>query len=133
MRHFLNNIEISPRNRNEIGVVADFSGNPEFIQLNVDSVILPREANELIRNHIQNVGLFEGIPYDIETGGVTLNYYVDLIDGVKVRNHEVEVKLKKRNALDNFKERADGTTFTLMLEKGVIFETTKVPFFIIDI
>ena len=131
MRHFLNNIEISPRNRNEIGVVADFSGNPEFIQLNVDSVILPREANELIRNHIQNVGLFEGIPYDIETGGVTLNYYVDLIDGVKVRNHEVEVKLKKRNALDNFKERADGTTFTLMLEKGVIFETTKVPFFII--
>ena len=33
--------------------------------------------------------------------------------------------------MDNFKERADGTTFTLMLEKGVIFETTKVPFFII--
>ena len=119
MRHFLNNIEISPRNRNEIGVVADFSGNPEFIQLNVDSVILPREANDLIRNHIQNVGLFEGIPYDIETGGVTLNYYVDLIDGVKVRNHEIEVKLKKRNALDNFKERADGTTFTLMLEKSI--------------
>ena len=59
-------------------------GNPEFIQLNVDSVILPREANDLIRNHIQNVGLFEGIPYDIETGGVTLNYYVDLIDGVKL-------------------------------------------------
>ena len=42
------------------------------------------------------------------------------------------MKLKKRNALDNFKERADGTTFTLMLEKGVIFETTKVPFIIKD-
>ena len=131
MRHFLNNIEISPRNRNEIGVVADFSGNPEFVQLNVDSVILPREANELIRNHISNVGLFEGIPYDVETSGVTLQYYVDLVDGVKVRDHEIEVKLKKRNSIDNFKERADGTTFTLMLEKGVIFETTKVPFFII--
>lgn len=131
MRHFLNNIEISPRNRNEIGVVADFSGNPEFVQLNVDSVILPREANELIRNHISNVGLFEGIPYDVETSGVTLQYYVDLVDGVKVRDHEIEVKLKKRNSIDNFKERADGTTFTLMLKKGVIFETTKVPFFII--
>lgn len=131
MRHFLNNIEISPRNRNEIGVVADFSGNPEFVRLNVDSVILPREANELIRNHIANVGLFEGIPYDIETGGVTLQYYVDLIDGVKVREREIEVKLKKRNALDNFKERADGTSFELMLSKGVIFETSKVPFFVI--
>lgn len=131
MKHFLNNIEISPRNRNEIGVVADFSGNPEFVQLNVDSVILPREANELIRNHISNVGLFEGIPYDVETSGVTLQYYVDLVDGVKVRDHEIEVKLKKRNALDNFKERADGTTFELMLSKGVIFNTNKVPFFII--
>ena len=131
MKHFLNNIEISPRNRNEIGVVADFSGNPEFVQLNVDSVILPREANELIRNHISNVGLFEGIPYDVETSGVTLQYYVDLIDGVKVRDHEIEVKLKKRNALDNFKERADGTTFELMLKKGVIFDTNKVPFFVI--
>ena len=131
MRHFLNNIEISPRNRNEIGVVADFSGNPEFVQLNVDSVILPREANELIRNHITNVGLFEGIPYDVETSGVTLQYYVDLVDGVKVRDHEIEVKLKKRNALDNFKERADGTTFELMLAKGVIFNTSKVPFFVI--
>lgn len=131
MKHFLNNIEISPRNRNEIGVVADFSGNPEFVQLNVDSVILPREANELIRNHIQNVGLFEGIPYDVETSGVTLQYYVDLIDGVKVRDHEIEVKLKRRNALDNFKERADGTSFELMLSKNVVFDTTKVPFFVI--
>lgn len=131
MKHFLNNIEISPRNRNEIGVVADFSGNPEFVQLNVDSVILPREANEMIRNHILNVGLFEGIPYDVETSGVTLQYYVDLVDGVKVRDHEIEVKLKKRNALDNFKERADGTTFELMLKKGVIFDTNNVPFFII--
>ena len=131
MRHFLNNIEISPRNRNDIGVVADFSGNPEFVQLNVDSVILPREANELIRNHIANVGLFEGIPYEVETSGVTLQYYVDLVDGVKVRDHEIEVKLKKRNALDNFKERADGTTFELMLSKGVIFNTSKVPFFVI--
>ena len=131
MRHFLNNIEISPRNRNEIGVVADFSGNPEFVQLNVDSVILPREANELIRNHISNVGLFEGIPYDVETSGVTLQYYVDLIDGVKVRDHEIEVKLKKRNALDNFKERADGTSFDLMLSKGVEFDKVRVPFFVI--
>jgi len=131
MKHFLNNIEISPRNRNEIGVVADFSGNPEFVQLNVDSVILPREANELIRNHISNVGLFEGIPYDVETSGVTLQYYVDLIDGVKVRDHEIEVKLKKRNALDNFKERADGTSFDLMLSKGVEFDKVRVPFFVI--
>ena len=29
MRHFLNGVEVSPRNRDEIGVVCDFTGNPD--------------------------------------------------------------------------------------------------------
>ena len=131
MRHFLNGIEISPRNREGIGVVSDFSGNPDILSLNVDSLILPREANELIRNHINNVGLFEGIPYSVETGGVTLEYFIDLSDGLKVRDHEVEVNLKRRNGLDIFRERANGTSFDLMLKNGVVYETSNAPFFVI--
>ena len=60
MRHFLNGIEITPRNRNEIGVVSDFSGNPEILNLNTESVILPREAMDIIKQHILAVGVFEG-------------------------------------------------------------------------
>ena len=96
MRHFLNGIEVAPRNIDDIGVVSDFSGNPDILSLNTESVILPREANDLIREHINNVGLFEGIPYSVVTSGQTLEYFVDLTDGLKVREHEVEVNLKKR-------------------------------------
>ena len=97
MRHFLNGIAVAPRNLTDIGVVSDFTGNPDFLSISVDAVILPREANDIILGHINSVGLFEGIPYSVEMDdGVTLEYYVDLMDGVKVRQHEIEVKLKKR-------------------------------------
>ena len=46
MKHFLNGVEISPRNRDSIGVVSDFTGNPDFLSINVDTIILPREANQ---------------------------------------------------------------------------------------
>ena len=131
MRHFLNGIEVAPRNIDDIGVVSDFSGNPDILSLNTESVILPREANDLIREHINNVGLFEGIPYSVVTSGQTLEYFVDLTDGLKVREHEVQVNLKKRGGLDIFRERANGTSFDLMLKNGVIFETKNVPYFVI--
>ena len=131
MRHFLNGIEVAPRNIDDIGVVSDFSGNPDILSLNTESVILPREANDLIREHINNVGLFEGIPYSVVTSGQTLEYFVNLTDGLKVREHEVEVNLKKRGGLDIFRERANGTSFDLMLKNGVIFDTKNVPYFVI--
>ena len=86
MRHFLNDIEISPRNREEIGVVSDFSDNPNELALNVDSVILTREAFTIVQNHIQTIGLFEGIPYRVEMeNGIVLEYYVDLTDNAVFR------------------------------------------------
>ena len=132
MRHFLNGIEIAPRNLDEIGVVADFTGNPDFLSLSLDSVVLPREAVEIVNNHIANVGLFEGIPYLIELEpNVSVEYYVDLLDGVKIKTHEVEVKLKKRKSLDNFFERAEGSSFELLVKNGVVFDNVDVPYFVI--
>ena len=137
MKHFLNGIEITPRNRDQIGVVSDFTGNPEVLSLNVDSVILPREGNELIRNWIQNNGLFLGIPYTVEMeGGITLDYYIDLSDASNkpiIRQHEVEVKLKRRNGSDDFWDKARGTSFELMVsDKGVnFFDYKDVGYFVI--
>ena len=132
MRHFLNNIEITPKNRTEIGIVSDFTGNPQMYSLSVDSVILPREAFNLIQAHISNVGLFEGIPYRIEfNSNIIMEYYVDLLDGIKVKLHEVEVKLKRRKGFDDFKEKADGTSFTLMAKNGQVFTTFLTPYVII--
>lgn len=132
MRHFLNDIEISPRNRGEIGIVSDFSGNPNILSLTTDSIVLPREAFDIIKNHIDSTGLFEGIPYRVEFAeAITIQYYVDLTDGLVMRDHECEVRIKRRKGKDHFFEQADGTSFELMLSKGVQFNTFEVPYYII--
>jgi hypothetical protein len=132
MRHLLNGVEITPRNRDSIGIVSTFEGNPDELSLNVDSLVLPREAYEMIKQHIQTVGLFEGIPYSVESAGVTLDYYIDLTDPSNTfRSYECEVKIKRRKAIDNFSDNAAGTSFELMLKKGVEFPTFNVPYVII--
>lgn len=132
MRHYINDIEISPRNRSAIGIKSVFTGNPNELSLTTDSIILPREGKEIVMNHIQNTGIFEGIPYRIELDpNINIEYYIDLTESLKIKNHEIEVKVKKRKGYDNFKERAEGTTFELMLSKGISFDNFKVPYFII--
>jgi hypothetical protein len=129
MKHFLNDIEISPRNRTDIGIVSDFTGNPEVLKLTTDNIKLPREGNEIIRNHIQSQGLFEGVPYRIELdGGVVLNYFVDLLDSAtKFKNFECEVALKKRKGEDDFFDKASGATFEWFLAKGVNYNLESIP------
>jgi len=132
MKHFLNEIEISPRNREEIGVISDFTGNPEVLNINVDTIILPREAYDIVKNHVATIGLFEGIPYRIQmANGINLNYYVDLTENPIFRSYECELKIKRRQATDCFFDNADGTSFELMLKKGVVFPTFQVPYLII--
>ena len=131
MRHFLNDIQVAPRNLQDIGVVSNFTDNPDILAINVDTIILPREAYDIIKTHIENVGLFEGIPYRVEMNNVSVDYYVDLLDGVQVRQHDVEVKIKKRKSKDNFFERAEGSTFELLKKNGVVFQTYDVPYFVI--
>jgi len=129
MRHLLNGIEVSPRNRDSIGVVSDFTGDPDVLSLNVDSVILPREANQYIKTWIQNNGLFIGIPYTVEMdGNISLDYYIDLSDSSAkpiIRQHEIEVKLKRRNGSDDFWEKARGTSFDLMVKDDPFYFDEK--------
>jgi hypothetical protein len=132
MRHFLNDIEIAPRNLLDIGVVSDFTNRPDELSLNVDKLILPREALTIIQNHVNTIGVFEGIPYRVEMEpGIVLQYYVDLTEDAIYRDYEIEVKIKRRNAKDSFFERADGTSFELMRKKGVQFQFIDVPYVLI--
>ena len=131
MRHFLNGVEIAPKNLEEIGFVSDFTDNPDIDKMSVESVILPREAKKIIEEHIQNVGLFEGIPYQVDSDGVLIEYYVDFLSGIKIRDHEIEVKLKKRKSIDDFFERAKGSSFEILNTNGVQFTSHDVPYFVI--
>ncbi len=132
MKHFLNNIPISPRNVLEIGLITDYTGNPSILQVDTDSVILPREAKDIILSHIETQGVFEGIPYRIETdGGALLEYYVDLTENTVYKDYEIEVKIKKRKGYDNFLENSQALSFELMKAKGVVFNTVEIPYLII--
>jgi len=132
MRHFLNDIEIAPRNLQDIGFISDWSGRPAELQLNVDKIVLPREGKEIIEAHVQQLGVFEGIPYRVEmTPGLSVQYYVDLTEEAIYRDHEIEVKIKQRLGMDSFWEQANGTSFELMRNRGVVFNFIKVPYVII--
>lgn len=132
MKHFLNGVEVAPRNILEFGVTSTFNDDPNILQIDADKVILPREAKKLIEQHIQQLGFFEGIPYEIQIGNnISLQYYIDLSDDAVFRDHEIEVKIKRRNGYDNFFERANGTSFELMASKGVQFPFIDIPFLVI--
>jgi len=132
MKHFLNNIPVSPRNVLEIGLITDYTGNPNMLQIDSDTVVLPREAREIILNHIATQGVFEGIPYMIETeSGIKLEYYVDLTEGTTYKDFEIEVKIKKRKGFDNFIENSQGLSFELMNKKGLNFDFIDIPYVII--
>lgn len=136
MKHFLNGIEISPRNREDIGIICDFTGNPDVLSLNTDTLVLPREANQLVKQHIQNSGLFVGIPYQIQLdGGINLDYYIDLSDPASkpiVRQHEIEVKIKRAKGVDDFRAKADGTSFELIVKNNPnYFDVKRIPYFVV--
>jgi hypothetical protein len=132
MRHFLNGVEVAPRNIMTIGVESDFTDRPEFLNVDTEKLVLPREALPIIQQHLGTYGPFEGIPYQmILAGGETLEYYVDLQSDPIFRDYEIEVKIKKRGGIDNFFDRAEGTTWELMASKGVSFDTFDIPYLIL--
>jgi hypothetical protein len=112
MKHFINNVEITPRNIFDIGIVCDFSARIDQNKLTTDTIILPNEGKNLVLQHLQNVGLYEGLPYDIQfAGNNLLNCYIDFTNSFQVKDKEIEVNIKKRNAHDNFFDNAEGLTF----------------------
>jgi|TARA_R100000084_G_scaffold38927_1_gene15678 hypothetical protein len=133
MKHILNGLEIAPRNIDDIGVISNFGDIPTELELNVDKIIVPREGYNLIKSHINTLGLFEGIPYEIVmNNGTSLQYYVDLTEETLYREHEVEVKIKRRKGKDNFLDRADGSSFEMLKKNGVNFNIIDIPYLIIS-
>lgn len=132
MKHFLNNIEVSPRNVLEIGLETNYTGDPTILEIDVDRIVLPREAKQIIDNHVSTQGLFEGIPYRIELDqNIVLDYYVDLTEEAIFRDFEIEVKIKKQGGKDSFFDKAQGLSFELMSAKGVNFNFIDIPYLII--
>ena len=118
MKHFIKNVEIAPENILGIGISCDFNAGADQNKVTTDSLILPREGYNLVMNHIENVGLFEGIPYDIEFyQGKRLSYFIDLTEGLKIKNTKVECNIKVRNQHDHFFDKAESLVFGVVHNK----------------
>ena len=125
MKHFINSVEITPRNIFDIGITCDFSAKIDQNKLTTDTIILPNEGKQMVINHLQNVGLFEGLPYDIQfADSQNLSCYIDFTDSFTVKDREIEVKIKKRNAHDNFFDNAEGLTFDYLNTQITINQRT---------
>ena len=111
MKHFLKGQEITPRNLEDIGISVDFSKDVQQESVNIDSVVIPKNGRSIVMQHLSDLGLSEGIPYEVQFGDKKLPYYVDLLESLKIRSNEVEVRIKQRYAHDNFIENADSLTF----------------------
>jgi hypothetical protein len=78
-----------------------------------------------------SLGLFEGIPYNVEIGTLQLDYFIDLTEGAKFSDSQVEVKIKKRRAVDWFISQANATSFELINSKQPITGAFNVPYVIV--
>lgn len=133
MRFVLGGQEVTPLNYEDISLKLDFSGQPNVLQISVDSVVFVNEAKNYINTHLSTYGATEGMPCTVITsGGQELRYYVDFLQKAIFKDDSYEVTLVKRGANDNFFSQADGFTFDLGASKGISYELFDTPYAIIE-
>lgn len=132
-KYFINGNEIRPVNADEIGFKMDFTNGWTEAELNVDSIVLANEAKQMVIDHTTILGFHEGIPLTIEVGGITLEYYIDLTENPIFSGQgdsTIEVSIKRRKAINWFRQQADGLSFEAINKTNPI-STIDVPYLII--
>lgn len=131
-RHFINGLEFRPVNAENIGFKFDYSGvNWREAELTVDNIVFANEARDIVMQHVNTIGVFEGIPYQVQIGSVILDYYVDLTEETVYSDSTIEAKIKRRKAADWFKPLADGLSFEAINAANPITGSFNVPYVIV--
>jgi hypothetical protein len=112
MKHFLDGIEVTPKNTEELEFTIDKTSNSMDVSINLTHLIFVNEAKKRIEQYIEANGYFKGIPYDIVfDNGFTLNFFLDQTDALKIRSAEIEIAIKKRYGNLEFWEILNATSF----------------------
>jgi len=115
MKHKINGQEISPDNRFDIGVSIDFDARIDQQKMTTDTVVLSREGNKIVKDHINQGKLLEGIPYEVEFAPQqSIQYFVDLTSEMKVYDNKVHVTLKNYLGHDQFFDKAETLIWDLV-------------------
>ena len=114
MKHKIKGQEISPDNRFDIGVSIDFDARIDQQKITTDTVVLSREGNKIVKDHISQGKLLEGIPYEIEFAQQSIEYFVDLTSELKIYDNKVHVTLKNYLGHDQFFDKAETLIWDLV-------------------
>jgi len=131
MKHEINGIEIAPLNADKIGIRLDFTGDADDAVLNVDSITLTNEAYTLINQSVAQYGLFQGIPYTVKLGTLTLEYFVNLTENAQFSDSSVTCTIVKRRSTGWFMTQANATSWELLHSKTPITGEIKIPYVIV--
>lgn len=137
-KHFIGNTEIRPKNADEIGFTIDWTKSPNEAELTVDEIQLEQTAYDAVKDHLNTIGPFEGIPYTVQLiePGTTpqtfnLEYYVDLNNDPSYTDSQATIKINRRQALNYFKSQADGLSFEALNANQPITNMINMPYVII--
>lgn len=111
--HFIDGTPIRPVNADNIGFNINWVSSPHEAELTVDNLILSNNAKSLVEDFWDSSGPFQGVPYSTAVNGFSLEYYIDF-EEVQWFDSTVEVKIKRRKALDQFMQDANGLSFELL-------------------
>ena len=115
MKHKIKGQEISPDNRFDIGVSIDFDARVDQQKMTTDTLVLSREGNKIVKDHIDQGKLLEGIPYEVEFAPQqSIQYFVDLTSEMKVYDNKVHVTLKNYLGHDQFFDKAETLIWDLV-------------------
>jgi len=132
-QHFINGEEIRPKNADDIGVKLDWTGDIKEAELTVDSIVLENNAKRIVLNHIEQLGVFEGVPYTAKIGGLILEYYIDLTVNPLISGNgdsSIEVTIKRRKQIDYLREQFNGLSFEALNKTNPI-TSFDVPYLIV--
>jgi hypothetical protein len=123
----------NPANREDIRYRIDYTNRRRIseFEITVENLIFVREDKERIFQHLSNLGRYQGMPLDIVfTNGQTLSYYIDFTDASMTwTENEVNVKIKRYRANENFFDNADSLSWRLVNFAPSDF--TEIKYFII--
>lgn len=132
-QHFINGIEIRPKDADQIGLKLDFTGDIKEAELTVDSIVLENLAKKIVIEHIDTYGVFEGIPYTYKINNFTLEYYIKLIDDPRISgvgDSSIEVKIERRYSVNKFWDDANGMSFEALHKTNPI-SNIDIPYLIV--
>ena len=134
---FEGGLQFRPKNADNIGFKFDWTTDILEAELTTDAIVLAdspsNPAKSFVLDHYNNLGPFQGIPIIVKLGGISVDYYIDLTDNPKLSGEgdgPIEVKIKRRKALDYLMQQANGLTFDLINTTNPI-NTKSIPYLIV--